>query len=156
MLSQFRTLHLRVASSRLDFRIDILKIDPTALRRPSGRRRGRYMTIRECAFYVFESRVNYSLHISEFLGRREPYYCPANVVLDAVKKCYYFNRNGHGFIRCRKSAAAQGSKSWGSRGSKMRPKIGIFGFYCIFMWQFLKAGGAIAPPAPLVARPLLL
>ena len=61
MLSQFRILHLRVvASSRLDFRIDILKIDPTALRRPRGRRRGRYMTIRECAFYVFESIVNYS------------------------------------------------------------------------------------------------
>ena len=109
MLSQFRTLHLRVASSRLDFRIDILKIDPTALRRPSGRRRGRYMTIRECAFYVFESIVNYSLHISEFLGRREPYYCPANVVLDAVKKCYYFNRNGHGF-RCRKYSLGDGKK----------------------------------------------
>ena len=56
MLSQFRTLHLRVASSRLDFRIDILKIDPTALRRPTGRR---HMTIRECAFYV-SSIVNYS------------------------------------------------------------------------------------------------
>ena len=67
------------------------------------------MTIRECAFYVFESIVNYSLHISEFLGRREPYYCPANVVLDAVKKCYYFNRNGHGF-RCRKYSLGNGKR----------------------------------------------
>ena len=27
-------------------------------------------------------------------------------------------------------------------------------FYCIFMWQFLKVGGAIAPLAPLAAPPL--
>ena len=55
---------------------------------------------------------------------------------------------------CTQTVAAQGSKSWGGKGGKMPPKTGIFGFYCIFMWQFLKAEGAIAPLAPLVARPL--
>ena len=52
------------------------------------------------------------------------------------------------------SGAAHLPKSWGSKGSKTPLKFEILGFYCIFMWQFLKVGGAIAPLAPLAAPPL--
>ena len=53
------------------------------------------------------------------------------------------------------TGAAQASKCKGSKGSKTPLKMRIFGFYYIFMWQFLELRGAIAALAPLVARPLL-
>ena len=48
---------------------------------------------------------------------------------------------------------ALGSDS--TEGAK-QPQNLDFLFYCIFMWQFLKAGGVIASPASLVAQPLPL
>ena len=51
------------------------------------------------------------------------------------QRTFWVNLGSFGFlwVSVGSPVATQGSKSWGSRGSKMPPKIGISGFYCIFM-----------------------
>ena len=53
------------------------------------------------------------------------------------------------------AGAAHLPESWGCKGCKTPLKFEILGFYCIFMWQFLEVGGAIAPLAHLAAPPLI-
>ena len=46
------------------------------------------------------------------------------------------------------SAAAQGSKSWGSRGSKMPPKLEFSGFIAFLCDNFWKLGEQLLPLLP--------
>ena len=85
-------------------------------------------------FLRFESIVNYSPSRNFLAGGNR--ITAANVALDAVKKCYYFNRNGHGF-RCRKYSL-KGMQKWRKkrldRNCCLNTRLNDFSFWpCVLM-----------------------